>query len=374
MAWKWKLIAFAAGVAAGATFGCSTSEVSDPGSGGAGARVGAGGGSGASGGTRSGGSGGSIPAASGGTNNGGTTNASMSGGATEGGAADGGTRSGTGGNLFGSGGRSGTGGNGSGTGGGSGDSQPALPPISGSCPVFQTGTATIGGLAGISLQVGAKSPGTGPLLFYWHGTGSTANEVNLLVPATVRKELLAQGGIIVSFGESLGTGGDCSGTATFSKDDFKIADLIAACAVRDYGIDPRRIYTTGCSAGGLQAGCMGALRSSYIAATVPNSGGAVTQQKIETPGHTPAVMTMHGGTSDVVVVAFSTTSATYDAQMKQAGSFVVNCNHGGGHCQAPSELYSAGWEFMKAHPYGAKPEPYASGLPATFPSYCSVYQ
>jgi hypothetical protein len=253
-----------------------------------------------------------------------------------------------------------------------GPAEPVIPPISDTCPTFATGTVTVGGLGGIALQVGARGDGTGSLLFYWHGTGSNSGEVNALVPAAVRQEILAQGGIIASFQGSLGTGGDCSGTATFSKDDFRIADTIAACAVRDYGIDPHRIYTTGCSAGGLQAGCMGALRSSYIAATVPNSGGEVAQQPIQDRSRVPAVMTMHGGAQDMVIVSFATTSATYDAQMKAAGSFVVNCNHGGGHCQAPAALYTAGWEFMKAHPFGIEPEPFASGLPASFPNFCTV--
>jgi dienelactone hydrolase len=287
---------------------------------------------------------------------------------------------GTGGANAGAGGASvGTGGARGGTGGFTGaagaraTSDPVIPPVNGDCPTFATGTVTVAGLAGISLQVGTKSQGTGPLLFYWHGTGSQATEVNALVPAAVRQEILGQGGIIVSFQGSLGTGGDCSGTATFSRDDFKVADQIAACAVRDYGIDPHRIFTTGCSAGGLQAGCMGAMRSSYIAAVAPNSGGEVTQQTIQDPTRIPSVMTMHGGSTDMVIVSFATTSATYDTEMKNAGAFVVNCNHGGGHCQAPAALYTAAWQFMKDHPFGVTPEPYGMSLPMTFPTYCAEF-
>jgi predicted esterase len=246
-------------------------------------------------------------------------------------------------------------------------------PATGDCPKFATGTATIGGLSGISLQVGAKKEGGGSLIFYWHGTGSTSAEVNGMVPAAVRNEILQNGGIIVSPQGSLRSGGDCSGTNTFSKDDFKVADLIAACAVRDHNIDPRRIYTTGCSAGGLQAGCMASLRAGYIAAAVPNSGGLVFPQAIQQSSAKPAIMTMHGGSSDVVVVTFSETSKTLDNQFKKAGSYVVNCNHGGGHCRAPAPLYTAGWEFMKSHPYGVTPEPYGATLPSSFPDYCKPF-
>jgi predicted esterase len=250
---------------------------------------------------------------------------------------------------------------------------PVIPPVSGDCPVFQSGTTDFSGLGGILLEVGPKADGTGSLIFYWHGTGSVAAEVDRTLPAEVRQEIMDQGGIIVSPQTSGKQGGDCSGTSTFSMGDFVIADQIAACAIRDYNIDPHRIYTTGCSAGGLQAGCMATMRSDYIAAAVTNSGGIVFTQPLQSSSHTPALMTMHGGTSDMVIVYFSDTSKTLDDQFKMAGGFVINCNHGGGHCQAPPALQSAGWQFMKDHPFGVDPEPYAMSLPSSFPSYCMSY-
>ena len=251
---------------------------------------------------------------------------------------------------------------------GAGD-MPTIPEPSGACPEFRTGTATIGGLSGIAVQAGAKKNGTGAILFYWHGTGSSSGEVRMF-PAAAQRELLDEGGIIISPQRSLGTGGDCSGTRTFSKDDMKVADLIVACAVKNHGINPRRIYTTGCSAGGLQAGCFASLRSSYVAAAVPNSGGITFPQAIQDPKHIPALMTMHGSAADTVIVTFSQTSATLGNQFAKAGGYVLNCNHGGSHCAAPAALQSAGWRFMKDHPFGVSPKPYAGGLPSGYPSYC----
>ncbi|MDB4973628.1 MAG: hypothetical protein JWN48_1969 [Myxococcaceae bacterium] len=255
-----------------------------------------------------------------------------------------------------------------------GGSDPVIPKATGTCPDFKTGTMTIGGLAGIQVQAGPKKSGTGSLVFYWHGTGSNAGEANIMLPAAARKEILDHGGLIVSFEGSTKKGADCSGTGIFSQGDFEIADLIASCAVDNYGIDPRRIYTTGCSAGGLQSGCMAALRSSYIAAAVPNSGGLVSPLKIQDAKHVPSVMTMHGGSSDMVIVTFSQTSKTLDSLISKAGGLVINCDHGGGHCQAPADLQSSGWQFMKDHPFGVTPDPYAAGIPGSYPKYCMKFQ
>jgi poly(3-hydroxybutyrate) depolymerase len=233
-------------------------------------------------------------------------------------------------------------------------------------------TIMVAGHGGIAIAAGAPGK-NGALVFYWHGTGGSASAAMRDIPAGMRTEILSTGGIIAAFNgrDSSGTAGDCSGTAAHNIADFNAADQIAACAVQNHGIDPRRIYTTGCSAGGLQSGCMAMMRSSYLAASAPNSGGIVFAQPWQ-DASSPAIFTMHGGSSDVVIVTFSQTSATLDMAAKSHGSFVVNCNHGGGHCAAPAELKMASWLFMKDHPWGVE-SPWASGIPAGVPDYCEIY-
>jgi len=254
-----------------------------------------------------------------------------------------------------------------------GASQPTIPAVTEECPTFQTGTITFMGLRGIQLVVGAKAPAaTAPLVFYWHGTGSSSGEFGLMAGA-VRSGVEAEGGVLVSFQGT--TGGDAlSGTSVFGRGDIDLVDQLAACAVRDHNVDPRRIFTTGCSAGGLFATNLAVLRSEYIAAAAPNSGGLTFPQQFQSD-YTPALMTVHGAPGrDVVIVDFSNTSATADRTFSGRGGFVVNCNHGGGHCGGAG-LASDIWEFFEAHPYGVEPapSPWTGGLPAGFNGACELF-
>jgi hypothetical protein len=251
---------------------------------------------------------------------------------------------------------------------------PIIPEIMGECPQIRQGvnTVTVNGLRA-TVIAGAKKEGTGALLHYYYGTGK-AGGVSML-PQSIKDDITAQGGIVFALQEAKNTGGDCSGTGTFGIDDFKTADLFTACAVKNYGIDPKRIYATGCSAGGLTSGCMAIMRSNYIAGVAPNSGGVtIGYGKIQDPMRVPNVITMNGGGGDNVIVNFGQTSEGFDNYILAKGGFAVNCIHSSGHCGAPAALYSSAWRFLKDHPFGTKPSPYKSGLPAGFHQSCKIFE
>lgn len=250
---------------------------------------------------------------------------------------------------------------------------PRIPDITETCPDFTARTSSFMGVSGVSITAGPKAAGpTAPILFYWHGTGSTSGEYAMM-DGPISNGVTAEGGVIVSF-QGLSGSGDamCSGTMIFDTGSFLLTDQIYACAVKNHNVDPSRVYVAGCSAGGLFSACMAANRSSYVAAAVPNSGGFVMPMAFE-DDHTPALMTRHGAPGvDVVIIDFSNSSKTADDAFKNRGGFVVNCNHGGMHCGG-SVLSAQGWEFMKAHPFGVSPEPWAGGLPSGWPASCAIY-
>ncbi len=252
---------------------------------------------------------------------------------------------------------------------------PKIPAVSGTCPNIVTGNITVMGQQ-VQINAGTKGDKPAPILFYWHGTGSSASEVSLM--AAQVSEITGEGGVVASFSTSTAMGTD-TGDAVWYTGDFAMVDQILACAVQQYNIDTRRIITAGCSAGGLQAGAMVFSRSSYLACAMPNSGGIVANFFPWEDKHVPSLATTHGGSSDMVVISFAMSSATEDMAVSSAasgsmppGGYVIDCNHGGGHCGAPANDIAAQWQFCKDHPFGVASDPYASGLPSSFPTYCTV--
>ena len=253
---------------------------------------------------------------------------------------------------------------------------PALPSATGTCPDLVEGDVTFAPAGMPPRRVRLTfSPGAarGPLILYWHATGSAPAEATYSLGATATTITDAGGIIAAPYSDS--TAGTfewfvVNGSAKL--DDFVLADEIAACLVAADRIDPTRIHSMGMSAGALQTTAMSFLRSAYIASVVTYSGGMPDgfAPPPQNPENKLAALIFMGGSSDNVFgLDFKAASERYLTTLTAAGHFAALCDHGRGH-EIPLDAAPSVAEFFAANPYGAWPSPFADGLPASFPSYC----
>ena len=248
-----------------------------------------------------------------------------------------------------------------------------LPTPTGTCPTIKSGSVTF---LGQPVTIWAGTPTDtqhGPVVIYWFATMSSPKEALQGLGQAAIDEIVAEGGLVAAPGASNKKGSN-TGDMVWYTGDFETTDEVIACAIQQMHIDTRRIYASGFSAGGLQTTVMSYARSNYMASVAPYSGGTsgFGNGTAQDPSNVPAAMVIHGAPgSDTFIMDFAAASATYESDVKSRGGFAIDCNHGGGH-QIPSGIQPSVWEFMKDHPYKVKPDPYAAGLPAGFPSYCLI--
>jgi predicted esterase len=235
---------------------------------------------------------------------------------------------------------------------------------------------TFGGLSVSVWSAPASNTQPGPLLIYWHGTGSSGQEALSALGQASVNEITSQGGVVASFEATSGKGTN-TGDAVWYTGDFDIADEIVACGVAQKRIDPRQIYTAGYSAGGLQSAWMAYARSGYLAAVVSYSGGlsGLASSAVQDPNHVPPALCAHGAAGkDVFILDFAQTSSKFEADLRKRGVFTIDCDDGSSHVDSAArfKVGPSAWRFLNDHPFGVSPEPYGSGLPAGFPSYCKI--
>jgi predicted esterase len=273
----------------------------------------------------------------------------------------------------------GTGGTGTGgatPGSGGGNTPAQLPTPKGTCAPFSTGKMTFGGLSVTVWSAAASNTQPGPLMIYWHGTGTNGQEVQSALGQASVNEIVSQGGVVASF-ESSTAKGTNTGDLVWYTGDFEIADEIVACGIAQKRIDPRRIYTAGYSAGGLQSAWMAYARSSYLAAVITYSGGLslLGSPAPQDPSHVPPALCAHGGAGkDSLILDFAQTSTALENDLRKRGALAIDCDDGSSHVDVLSrfKVGPSAWQFLKDHPFGVKPEPYTTALPAGFPSYCKL--
>jgi hypothetical protein len=274
------------------------------------------------------------------------------------------------------------------TGDGDGDetSDPPPPPVpenlptpTGACPSFTTGNVAFSPSATaertVKLWVGDNPQPGGMLVIYWHAYGSDPIEAEYNLSGPVIDAILDQGGVVAApyAADDVGEFPWFVVNNSPRPDDMLLGDEIVACALEQVGIDPRRIHSTGMSAGGLQTVAFTMARSRYMASVASFSGGAYTELPFEDPDNHFAAMIIHGGDNDLFggVVNFKTLSVAWFNQLTDNGNFAFICDHGGGHT-LPTGYGGSVANFFYAHPFGTEPSPYVGGLPTGFPADCGL--
>jgi len=256
---------------------------------------------------------------------------------------------------------------------------PALPAPTGTCPTLANGDVMFAP-AGIpprkvKLDLDTTKIGHGPLILYWHATGSSPVESAYSLGSTL-DDITAAGGIVATpyADPTAGTFEWFIVNQSPKLDDFVLADEIVGCLAQAQAIDVHHIHSMGMSAGALQTTAVSFLRAPYIASVATYSGGVP-------PGFAPpnadpankfAAMIFDGGASDdVFSVDFKAASEAYKAMLDADGHFTTLCDHEMGH-SIPLDAAPSVVAFFAANGFGAWPSPYVtSGLPASFPDYCS---
>jgi hypothetical protein len=216
----------------------------------------------------------------------------------------------------------------------------------------------------------------GPLVFYWYGTNGDDDEARWALSTTTIAEIHAEGGIVVVPHHDRSAGLTYSwhfAEITGSEDDIELGDEVVACAIEKVGIDVRRIHSLGLSAGAMHTSQMAFRRSNYMASVVSYSGG-FTNYWSDMPNPDPnnkfAALITHGGPFDTGgALNFMECSTVMHNKMVAEGHFSIICDSGEGH-GIPRDVKSVAWSFLRDHPYGTVPSPYAAGLPIGFPTWC----
>jgi poly(3-hydroxybutyrate) depolymerase len=266
---------------------------------------------------------------------------------------------------------------------------PDLPTAMGTCPTLTNGDQQIslnGKSMGWTISIGSKaSAPTGPIVIYWHATGTTSAEVQEALGGGI-STITGLGGIVASADSTTSTGTN-TGDGVWYTGDFDWADFIVACAIKQLNIDTTHIHSAGYSAGALQTAYMWSSRSGYIASVIVYSGGTAFPVTRQDSSVAAAVLGAHGSptatgggmctsllATDCDLLATSTTQ--FESQAKSDGApIVIDCNDGSSHVDISrlTNLAPVAWQFFKDHPFGkGTPDAYAGGLPSGFPSICKI--
>jgi predicted esterase len=268
---------------------------------------------------------------------------------------------------------------------------PPPPTYAGTCPTLVSGknTITSSGVTRsflLAIPAGVTPTERLPVVFMWHWLGGSADsfrskgQVQAAVDSQRFLAILpeSKGDIVWKWPF------DQLQSAARMEEEFRFFDDMLACAAEQFNVNNNCVSSVGVSAGALFTSQLASGRSKTLASALVLSGGVEGVAKPWTPAvHKLPVLVLWGGPMDncLGLVNFETSSKALETALVKDGHFLVECQHNCGHAEPPLTApmmlskYAAFWEFVFAHPYwlGTGESPYkATGLPSTFPSWCSV--
>jgi predicted esterase len=252
-----------------------------------------------------------------------------------------------------------------------------LPRVQGTCPALDHSDDYDFGELRAHVYVSADAraapaPG-GPLIFYWNSAWlpQTTGPIEVLdaLGQSAIDQVVAMGGMVVAPYSRRCSSCKTSGAQGWYLEDLDIADQIVACAIERAHIDVQHIHALGWSSGGFAASDQLLLRANYMASALTYSGGlSPAEPETNDKTHLGATLLTFGN-PDYYVVGFRDQSRLFVEREAPRGRYIVSCDHGGPHeidpLVAPHAL-----RFLLDHPYTLAQEPYLSGIPDEFPSYC----
>jgi len=244
----------------------------------------------------------------------------------------------------------------------------------GECPKLDSpGTKTFSS-DGVDREVIVRfpkdAPADMPVMFFWHGLGDSASNIDNMLD--MKGFANANDAVVVipqSSDPLMMTWNFANGSA-----DVTLFDDMRTCLSQELDIDLERISTTGFSFGALFSSYLAMERADTLSAVASLSGGvdAGIGLPYSTPDEPVPVLVMWGGSGDtfdmgITSLDFAQNSLDFSDALRDDGSLVVHCDHGGGHT-LPMDFEDATGPWLLEHRFGSA-SPFASGLDG-FPGYC----
>jgi poly(3-hydroxybutyrate) depolymerase len=252
-----------------------------------------------------------------------------------------------------------------------GDSDPQAPAYSlGVCPELVEGVQSFAS-GELTYEVTIRlpeEPAGAPLAFVFHGLNGTSEQIGTRLEID---RLVAAGAIAVL--PQSGSGADFEWQFLLQPDpevnpDLRLFYDLLGCARQQFDIDMDRVWTTGMSAGGLWSSYLVLHASEWITAAAPFSGGVIGQ--VPYPARLVPVMLTWGGPEDQYSgFDFDAASEDFVFYLEDFGNPLIQCVNDLGHT-VPPEAGVMLERFLRDQRWG-DPDPFAGGLPAEFPSWCS---